>query len=85
MDIPLIYVDNSDTKSGDEADAKCSNHTANSDTHAIAIDGRKHLAGNDASNDRPTYLHDEVEDTGNLRRPVAHEISTDDLLENPFQ
>lgn len=80
MEIPLVYVDNGNTKSGDEADAKSGNHTANSDTHATAIDGREHLAGNDASDDGPTYLHNEIEDTSKLRRPVAHKISTDDLL-----
>lgn len=66
MEVPLIYVDNSNTKSGDDAETKCCNHTANSDAHATAIDGRKHLAGNYTSNDGPTYLHDEVEDTGKL-------------------
>ena len=65
-------MDNSDTKSGDEANAKRANNTANSNTHAPAIDGRKHLAGDDASDDSPAYLHDEIEDTSKLWRPIAH-------------
>lgn len=55
---PLKRVDNGDTKSGDEANAKRANNTANSDTQASAVDGRKHLAGDNASDDPPTYLHD---------------------------
>lgn len=63
---PLVCMDNSDTKSSNEADAKRADNAANSDTHASAVDGRKHLARDNASYDPPTYLRDKIEDTDNL-------------------
>ena len=66
MSAPLVCVDNGDTKSGDKANAKRADNAANSDTQPSAVDGRKHLAGDDASDNPPAYLHDKVEDTGNL-------------------
>lgn len=82
---PLIHMNNSDTKSGDDANTNRANNTAHSNTHASTIDGRKYLACNNASNDAPADLQDEVEDTSKLRRPVAHEISTNDLSRRPYE
>ena len=82
-DVPLIYVDNGNAKSGDETDTNCANHTSNGDTHASAVDGREHLASDDASDDPPANVHDDIEDAGKLGRPVAHEVSTDDLVSKP--
>lgn len=59
-------MDNGDTKRGDEANAKRADNAANSDTQASAVDGREHLAGDNASDDSPAYLHDKIEDTDNL-------------------
>ena len=63
---PLVFVDNGDTKNGDEANAKRADNAANSDTQASAVDSREHLAGDNASDDPPAYLRDEIEDTDNL-------------------
>ena len=63
---PFNCIDNGDTKSGNQANAKGGDDAANSDTQASAIDGRNHLAGNNGSDDSPAYLHDNVEDTGKL-------------------
>ncbi len=65
-DVPLICLDNGDTKSGDETDTNCANNASDSDTHASTVDGRKHLASDDTSDDPPAYLHDDIEDTGKL-------------------
>ena len=79
--VPFNCMDNGDTESGNQANAKGDNDTANSDTQTGAVDGRNHLAGNNGSDNSPAYLHDNIEDTSKLRRPVAHEISADDLFE----
>lgn len=83
--VPLKYVDNSDTKSGNEANTKRANNTANSDAQAATVDRRNHLAGDNASDDPPAYLHDYIEDTGKLCRPVAHEISTNYLSNKRYR
>ena len=72
-------MDDGDTKSGDYANAKRAYDTAKSDTQACTVDGREHLTGENASDDAPTNLQDDVQDAGKLGRPVAHEISTYDL------
>ena len=59
-------MDYRDAKSRNEAYTYRANSTANGDTHASAVDGRKHLAGDDATDDSPAHLHDEIENTGNL-------------------
>lgn len=64
--VPLICVDHGDTESGDEAKAKRTDNAAHSNTQAFAVNGRKHLAGDDASNDSPACLHYDIEDTGNF-------------------
>ena len=83
--VPLECVDNSYTKSGNEANTKRTNNTANSDAQAATVDRRKHLAGDNASDDPPAYLHDYIEDTGKLCRPVAHEISTKYLSSKQYR
>ena len=63
---PFIRLEDANTKSGNEAYTKCGDNTPNSDTHAPAIDGRKHLAGDDGSQDAPAHHHNEVKDTHKL-------------------
>ena len=75
-------MDNGNTECGNQADQKCTNHTAHGNTNRT-VDSGKHLASDDASNSSPADLHDDVKDTGDLSRPVAHEISTEDLFTKP--
>lgn len=76
---PFVYVENGNTKDGDQASAKSTDDTADGDAEACAIDRREHLPRNDASNNTPAQLIDDVEQADNLGRPVSHEITTEDL------
>lgn len=71
----------SDAERGDAANEQGGDYAADGDCETLAVDGGEHLAGDDAADDAPAYLQDDVEDAGQLGRPVAHEVSTQDLLD----
>lgn len=76
---PFYQVHVSDAERGDAADEQGGDYAADGDCETLAVDGGEHLARDDAADDAPAYLQDDVEDAGKLGWPVAHEVSTQDL------
>ena len=76
---PFYQVHVSDAERGDAADEQGGDYAADGDCETLAVDGGEHLAGDDAADDAPAYLQDDVEDAGKLGRPVTHEVATQDL------
>lgn len=59
-------MENGDSKSGNDANQQRGHNTTHGDCQAAAVDGRKHLTSDDATDGSPAYLHDHIEDTGDL-------------------
>ena len=72
-------MDVSDAERGDAANEQGGDDAADGDGEPLAVDGGEHLTSDDAADDAPARLQDDVEDAGQLGRPVAHEVSTQDL------
>lgn len=70
-----------DTERGYAANEQGRDNAAEGNGEPLAIDGGEHLASDDAADDAPSYLQNDVEDAGDLGRPVAHEVSTEYLLD----
>ncbi|KAL9098032.1 MAG: hypothetical protein Q9163_006224 [Psora crenata] len=79
--ISLVLVEDGHAEDGDEPADEGGNDDAHHDGHAAAGDGGEDLTGDDGGDGAVSDHDDHVEETGHLGGPIAHEISSDNLLE----
>ena len=74
-------VDNGYTERGNQADTQRGNDTTDGDVQATAIDGRYDLTGDNTPENAKPDLLDQIQDADEFRRPITHEIATQNLFE----
>ena len=77
--MPSICLESSHSKYCNEPADECSDDDSNNDTHTPSTNSRQHLPGDDTGYDIKTYHDDNVEETYQLRRPIAHEVARHNL------
>ena len=69
---PLVRLYDRNTKACNPANKMCSDNATNGDGHAGTVYGRRHLTRNNASDGTQAHLHNDIERSSNLRRPITH-------------
>lgn len=64
--LPLKLMHHSNAESGDYTNTHCADNTADCSAQSMAADGREHLTSNDAANDSPADLLDQIQDANEL-------------------
>lgn len=79
--VPLICVEQSHAEHRDDPGDQRNYDNADNDRHAPSTHCRQDLSSDDTGDDTIAHHKDYVEHSNELRRPVAHEVSCDNLLD----
>ena len=77
--IPLVCLEHSHSKDCDKPADERSDDDPNNDAHTPTTDSGENLSGDDTGDDTVSDCDYDVEEGYQLRRPIAHEITSHNL------